>query len=73
MKVVMQMALTANGYIATKDGETPWTAAEWKNYAKVVRRFKNLVVGRKTFELMSQGDDFKKIGYPLTVVVSHGK
>lgn len=73
MKVVLYMAMTANGYIATEKGETPWSEAAWESYYKIARRFKAIIVGRKTYEIMKGVNEFRKIGNPLTVVLSNKK
>ncbi len=70
MKVILYMAITANGYIAKENDETPWYDEEWKSFAKIVRKCKNMIIGRKTFEIMTKEGEFEKIGNPFTVVVS---
>ena len=73
MKVVLYMAITANGYIAKENNETPWSDEEWESFSTKVKEIKNIVVGRKTFEIMEQGEEFQKIGNPFTVIVSNKK
>ena len=47
------MAITANGMIATEKDEVPHVSKKsWKSYANMVGKIGNLIVGRKTFELM---------------------
>ena len=71
MKVVLYMAITANGYIAKENNETPWSDEEWESFSNIVKKIKNLVIGRKTFEIMNQDDEFQQIGNPFTVIVSN--
>ena len=71
MNVVLYMATTVNGYIAKKDGETSWSDEEWKSFSAMVERSGNLVIGRKTFEVMTTNDEFRKLGNPYVLVVSH--
>ncbi len=71
MKVVLYMAITANGYIAKENNETPWSNEEWESFSEKVKHIKNLVVGRKTFEIMEREGEFQKIGNPFTVVISN--
>jgi len=71
MKVVLYMAITANGYIAKENNETPWSDEEWQSFSEKVKEIKNLVIGRKTFEIMEHGKEFQKIGNPFTVIVSN--
>ncbi len=74
MKVVLYMAMTVNGMIAKENDETPWSDAEWASFAKIVKQFKNLVIGRRTYEIMKSDKDlFSKIGNPFVVVVTSQK
>ena len=73
MKIILYMAMTANGYIAKENNETPWSDEEWESFSEKVKKIKNLVVGRKTFEIMEEGEEFQKIGNPFTVIVSNKK
>jgi len=70
MKIVLYMAITVNGKIAKTNDETPWSSAIWKNYYKIAKNFKAIVLGRRTFEIMKQADEFKKIGNPFQVILT---
>ncbi|QQG39321.1 MAG: dihydrofolate reductase [Candidatus Aenigmatarchaeota archaeon] len=71
MKLILYMAMTANGYVAKPDGETPWSKEEWNSYARIVKRFGNLIIGRRTYELMKSDERLlKKIGNPFIVVLT---
>lgn len=70
MKVILYMAVTANGMIATEDEETPWSTEEWDAYRTMVKKSGNIVIGKKTYEVMKEISEFDKIGNPLIVVVS---
>ncbi len=70
MKVILYMAQTINGYIARENNETPWSEEEWLNFFKLVKKTKNIVIGKNTYEIMKANDEFSKIGNPFTVVVS---
>lgn len=71
MKVILYMAMTANGYIARENGDTPWSIEEWQSFAGVVGRTKNIILGRKTYEIMKFENEFVKIDNPFVVVVSN--
>ncbi len=73
MKVCLYMAVSANGFIATANDKTPWSDEEWASYREMVTTAGNLVIGRRTYEIMREGDEFAKIGNPLTVVVTSDK
>ncbi len=70
MKVILYMAISANGYITTTDNKTPWSTQEWHSFSKHVKKHKNLIIGRKTYEIMKQHNEFKKIGNPFIVVIT---
>ncbi|MDP3014847.1 MAG: dihydrofolate reductase family protein [bacterium] len=73
MKVILYMAITANGYIAKENNETPWSNEEWESFSEKAKEIKNLIIGRKTFEIMNNEAEFQKIGNPFTVIVSNEK
>ena len=73
MKAVLYMATTANGFIATNNDETPWSKEEWKSFAKKVNETKNLIIGRKTHELMLTDNNFDSYKKSVTVIVVSGK
>ncbi len=70
MQVILYMATTVNGYITKENNETPWSDEEWQSFFKFVKEIKNIVIGRKTYEIMKESGEFSKIGNPFTVVVS---
>lgn len=73
MKVILCMAMSVDGYIAREDGSVPWSETVWENFFKFMREKKNIIVGRKTYELMKADGEFEKAGNPFTVVVSKTK
>ncbi|MDE1869062.1 MAG: dihydrofolate reductase [Candidatus Micrarchaeota archaeon] len=70
MRVIMYMAMTLNGMIAKRNDETPWLGPEWKAYNAMVRKTKNIIVGRRTYAIMKEDNEFKRCGNPFTIVVS---
>jgi dihydrofolate reductase len=72
MKTILYMSMTANGYIARENGDTPWSREVWDGYYEFVKKRGNIILGRKTYdELAKEANGFEKIGYPFTVVVSN--
>lgn len=70
MKTTLYMAITANGYIAHSDGSTDFVSpTEWKAFSKATAAAGCLIVGRKTYEVMCAGDEFKKLSSDLAVAV----
>lgn len=70
MKIILYMTMTANGYIAKEDDETPWSDIVWESYCEFVKKRGNIVVGKRTYEIMKEANEFEKLGFPITVVVS---
>jgi len=59
MKVTLFMAMSANGFIATKKGDEHFLSDEnWKSFSKLVKSYNNLIVGRKTYEAVKKWDQF---------------
>ncbi len=65
------MAISANGYIAKADGATPWSDDEWKTFSEMVQTYGNIIIGKNTYDIMCQHDEFTNIGNPFVVVISH--
>src|SRR3989338_5829035 len=70
MKVILYMAMTANGMIARENDEAPSSKVVWREYYKFIKQNKNIIVGRRTYELMKNANEFEKLGNPITVVIS---
>jgi dihydrofolate reductase len=75
MKVVMYMAISANGFIATENGDENFLSHEnWEKFCDLANKYKNFVVGRRTYEAVKNWKD----GYGLDdlnvdkVIVSQG-
>lgn len=77
MKVILYMATSINGFISRKDDSTHWSDGELKAYIDKVKSCGNLVVGRKTYEIMqsdTDGDsDSEVLGNPQIVVITKNK
>src|SRR3989338_8570587 len=72
MKVVIYMAISSDGFIAREDGSTNFVSdAEWINYSKFVNSAGNIIIGRKTYEIMKKNKEFDKLGNIFVVVVSN--
>lgn len=55
MKVILYMAITANGIIAKPDDNTDFTSKEdWASFRAVCEKAGAVVIGRRTYEIMAQ-------------------
>jgi dihydrofolate reductase len=57
-KTILYMEISKDGFIAGKNDETPWTDDAWQAFQKFVRTCDAVLVGRRTYEIMRQEDDF---------------
>lgn len=70
MKCTLFMTMSLDGFTARADDSTPWSDAEWAAYAELVKSKGCIIVGRRTYELMSAVGEFEKLGFPFVVVLS---
>ncbi len=70
MKVILYVASTINGILASKDNKTPWSDEEFKSFFENVKDVGNVIVGRKTFPLFLD-TDFADMGNPVVIVLTH--
>ena len=63
------MAISANGIIAKSDDDTSWISKEeWDSYSAAVRRAGCLVVGRRTYYILTKQPEFSEFqGVKLVV------
>lgn len=73
MRTILYMAVTINGYVAGEDGDTSWVVSseEWKSFEKIANDAGNIVIGRRTYEIMSAAGELGKFqDYTVVVVTS---
>ncbi len=71
MKVILYMAVTANGMIAKSDDDTSWISKkEWDSYSSMVRATGCLIVGRRTYHILTKQPEFSEFKDVKLVVVS---
>jgi len=73
MKVILgYTAISANGMIAKKDDDTSWISKEeWNNFGAMVRKAGNLIVGHRTYNILTKQADFFQIKDIKLVAVAH--
>lgn len=72
MKVILYMAITANGMIAKNNNEVEWSKDEENSYFSKVREIGNIITGAKTFPLY-EDSNFSDMGDPFVVVLTGNK
>lgn len=71
MKVIMYMAISANGMIAKGDDDTSWISEEeWDSYSLAVRNAGSMIVGRRTYEILTKQPEFSEFKDVTVVAVS---
>ena len=71
MKVILYMATTANGMIAKEDNNTSFVSSiEWKSFQKTISKIGNIVIGRRTYELMKADNNFSDADKTKVIVVT---
>ena len=70
MKTLLYMAMSVNGCVADHKGHTPWSKDEWKRFKKIVQSCGNIIVGRRTYDIMKKYHEFERIGFPYLIIVS---
>lgn len=72
MKVILYMAMAVNGYIAKEDDNTDFVSeVEWNSFRKMIKQVGNMIVGKRTYEIMQKGGEFRDLGDTVCVVVTH--
>lgn len=70
MRVIMYMASTVNGLIARSDDSTDFvTEAEWKAWDELSMECGNVIIGRKTYEVLCKEGKFPLPGR-INIVIS---
>lgn len=71
MKVILYMAITANGLIAKSNDDTSWISQEeWNSYSSAVRKAGCLIVGRRTYHILTKQPEFAEFKDVKLVAVS---
>lgn len=71
MKVILYMAISLNGMIAKSDDDTSWISKEeWDSYSLAVRTAGNLIVGHRTYCILTKQPEFSEFKDVKIVVVA---
>ena len=70
-KVILYMAISLNGMIAKSDDDTSWVSKEeWDSYSLAVRTAGNLIVGHRTYGILTKQPEFSEFKDVKLVVVA---
>ena len=71
MKVILYMAITPNGMVAKSDDDTSWVSnTEWNSYSETVRTARNMVVGHRTYDIITKQPEFLEFENVNVIIVS---
>jgi len=71
MKVILYMAISLNGIIAKSDDGTSWISKdEWDSYSLAVQTAGNLIVGHRTYGILTKQPEFSEFKDVKLVVVA---
>jgi dihydrofolate reductase len=74
MKTILYMAISINGFVAGENDDTSWVSKEdWNSFIKIASGVGNVIIGRRTYEVMSDRgelDNFKGLN---VIVVTDGE
>lgn len=69
MNITLYMAISADGFIAKKDGDSDWVSeADAENFEQTMQEFGCIIVGRRTFEQYQ--DDLYPVEGVTNIVLS---
>ena len=61
MKTIIYNAISIDGFIATPDDEAKFVSEiEWKSFRAKIKECGNLIVGRRTYDLMKEAGEIEK-------------
>ena len=73
MKVQLYMATSADGYIATKSGDSSWVSeSDWERFSQMIKDAKVMVMGKRTYEVCV-GEETFPFENALNIVATHDK
>ncbi len=72
MKVILYMAISVNGFIAKEDDDTSWISdEEWASYSEIAKGAGNLIVGHRTYNILTKQTEFKEFEGIKIIIISH--
>lgn len=64
--------MTANGMIAKENDDTSWVSdIEWENFKSIVKKAGNIIIGRRTYDVMKKNGEFDVLGNIKVFVLTH--
>lgn len=70
------MAITPNGMIAKENDAAEWvTETAWSDYSGMIKKHGNMIIGRRTYQVMLKNDEFNrsKLNEIETVILANDR
>ena len=68
------MATTVNGFIAKEDDDVSFvTKVDWESFISIAKRIGNIIVGRRTYEIMYRDKQFEELDGIKIVVLTRNQ
>lgn len=64
------MATSKDGFICDEKDETPWSDEEFNEFYKFAKKNRNLIIGRKTYEIMKKNGEIDNLNNVKIIVLS---
>src|SRR5690348_1005277 len=72
IKVILYMAITPNGLIAKENDNTSWISGEeWDSYSEMAQKVGNMIIGHRTYDILTKQPEFSEMKDVKIVTVSH--
>lgn len=74
MKTILYMATSIDGFVAKKDDNTNFVSEiEWNSFRAMMKKVGNIIIGRRTFELMEKGGELPDLDEVTVVVITNNE
>jgi dihydrofolate reductase len=77
MKVILDMVISPNGFIARENGDEDWLpSAGWDDFVAEAKEYNNIVMGRETYEQVTEkyeDENFDNVQVDHKVIVTNNK
>jgi dihydrofolate reductase len=70
VEITLYYTASVDGFVADSLGNTPWSSASWAAYVAFCSRCRNLIMGRRTYDLFIQDASINQMPFDNLVVVS---
>lgn len=74
MKVILDMVISPNGFIARENGDEDWLPSDgWDDFVEEAKQYNNIVMGRETYEQVTakyEDENFDNVDVEHKIIVT---